>query len=107
MRWSDQGAFEFFLSLRPRQNAGIGAGVQRLDWEPCRVSISIVTQLCVSGDICERLALANVAAASQSFGLLLTVNGQVGLQQEFTNDAVCIQRLFVCVVAVRIAANRE
>jgi hypothetical protein len=40
-------------------------------------------------------------------GLLLRVNGQIRFQQEFTNNAVCVQRLFVCEVAVSIAANRK
>ena len=52
-------------------------------------------------------AACNVAAASQSFGLLLPLNGQVGFPQEFTNSAVCVQHLFVCEVGMSIAAYRE
>lgn len=39
--------------------------------------------------------------------LLLRLNGQVGSQQEFSNNSVRVQRLFVCEVAVSIAANRK
>jgi hypothetical protein len=43
----------------------------------------------------------------QSLGLLLPVNGQVGFQQEFTDNDVRIQHLLVCVIAMSIAANGE
>lgn len=38
MRRSVKAPGKFLLSLSPRQNAGIGAGMQRLVWEPRMVA---------------------------------------------------------------------
>ena len=44
---------------------------------------------------------------SYKASILLPVNGQVGFQQEFTDNDVCVQHLLVCVVAMSIAVNGE